>query len=139
MKTLALVLVLVATAFAQEAVVVELSPADAVAAKKAFEAKRAADKAWDDLYAKIQKAHASDGMAAGLQFSKDFRFVVPMFAGTGTVSVVGSGSNLFNGFQGTYTYPACQGSWTSPTSGTLRIDPPYSIGSSTTLLPMSVQ
>lgn len=70
-----LVLLLCSAAFAQEAVVVELSANEAATSKKLYEAKIAADKAWDDQYAKIKATHRD--LVYSFDFSKDFRFVVP--------------------------------------------------------------
>jgi hypothetical protein len=69
------VLSLSAAAFAQDAVVVELSKSDADQAKQLYEAKQSADKAWDDLYKGIVGKY--QGFSGGADFSKDFRFIVP--------------------------------------------------------------
>ena len=96
------------TAFAQDAVVIELSQSDAVKAKQLYEAKLAADKAWDDLNIHIITSY--QGFAAGATYSKDFRFIVPKSSYT-----VSTGN-----LRGTcFSVP---GSWVSPTNG----DYPYS-------------
>ena len=80
MKRIFLILVIAlcgsaAAAFAQDAVVVELSKPDAEQAKQLYEAKQAADKAWDDFYSGTVNKY--QGFPSGADFSKDFRFIVP--------------------------------------------------------------
>jgi hypothetical protein len=74
MKTMIVCLLLCSAAFAQDAKVVELSQADATQAKQLYQAKIAADKAWDDFNAKLRESHQEIGQ---IEFSKDFRFIVP--------------------------------------------------------------
>jgi hypothetical protein len=78
-------------------------------------------------------------MVAGVQFSKDFRFIVPLVDRGTTLTYSGSTGGITLGGCGSTLQTTPAPYWINPTSGTLRIDPPYSIGSSTTLLPMSVQ
>lgn len=73
--TLFFLLILSSAAFAQDAVVVELSKSDADQAKQLYEAKQAADKAWDDHYKAIIGKYRD--FSSGADFSKDFRFIVP--------------------------------------------------------------
>lgn len=74
MKILAFCLLFVsACAFAQDAQVVELQPEDAAQARRLYDAKQAADKAWEDFYAGVKtKSRLGD-----ITFSHDFRFAVP--------------------------------------------------------------
>jgi hypothetical protein len=82
MKKLVLIFccLLSAAAFAQDAVVVELSKSDADQAKQLYAAKQAADKAWDDHYKTIIGKYRD--FSNGADFSKDFRFIVPKTGGT---------------------------------------------------------
>jgi hypothetical protein len=61
--------------FAQDAKVVELSPSDALEAKAAYEDMKAAEKKWGDLQAKLQRTYKD--FDSGLEFSADFKFIVP--------------------------------------------------------------
>jgi hypothetical protein len=77
MKTklmLALFTLLVAGAVAQTAVVVQLKECDATQAQQLYAAKQAADKAWADFYAHVEKAY---GLVGDIEFSQEFRFIVP--------------------------------------------------------------
>lgn len=66
------------TVFAQNAVVVELSKNDAEHASQLYEAKQKADKDWDDFYTYTSaKWSTMYGWTLGIDFSKDFRFIVP--------------------------------------------------------------
>lgn len=106
MKTLiALIVLMCGAAFAQDAVVVELSPTDAVKAKQLYEAKAAADKAWDDLYTGMAQRYPASFLRYGsFEFSKDFRFVVPKQAqNSGTIW--SSGCMTFVPSSGTFTTP----------------------------------
>jgi hypothetical protein len=88
--------------FAQTAVVVELSVGETRDAKQLYEAKMAADKAWEIGYARLLKKHEfSNGDA---DFSKDFRFMVPK---TGSAITWGSGTcgTWMKGCDGIYTTP----------------------------------
>lgn len=79
------------SAFAQDAVVVELSSSDAAQAKELYSAKVAADAAWDKAYGAIVSKYS--GFLSGAEFSKDFRFIVPR----ASASAITSGT-VFWGF-----------------------------------------
>ncbi len=70
-----LILLLCSAAFAQDAVVVELPKTDAITAKTLYDAKIAADKAWDNFNSKLSQTYKMWNY--GILFSKDFRFIVP--------------------------------------------------------------
>lgn len=75
MKTLLMIAVLSCSlANAQTAKVVELPKHEAEQAKQLYEAKVAADKAWDDFNVKLKTTHTSFW---DIEFSDDFRFIVP--------------------------------------------------------------
>ena len=90
MNKLLLILFLAASVGAQTANVIELDPADAARAQKAWDAKQRADAEWDALRAQIQRKYADPQdrilipdhsqigpFINGFEFSKDFRFIVP--------------------------------------------------------------
>jgi hypothetical protein len=75
MKTLVLLIVVWSIPLlAQDAQVVELDKTDATQAKQLYEAKIAADKAWDSFNATVK---LPKGFPSQFEFSKDFRFIVP--------------------------------------------------------------
>jgi hypothetical protein len=76
-----MIFVLCSVAFAQDAVVIELSKTDAITAKTLYDAKIKSDQAWELFNGKLKETYknAYDGVSfySGIQFSKDFRFIVP--------------------------------------------------------------
>jgi hypothetical protein len=72
------------SAHAQDAVVVELPKTDAATAKTLYDAKVAADNAWDSFDKKITQTYK--GFDYGITFSKDFRFIVPKAYQSGTAT-----------------------------------------------------
>jgi hypothetical protein len=85
MRYLSIVLFLCSFAAAQDAVVVELPKTDAVTAKTLYDAKVAADKAWENFNSKIVNTYkGSTYFYYGVDFSKDFRFIVPQKAPAAT-------------------------------------------------------
>lgn len=78
-----LIVLLCSVAMAQSSVVVELPKTDSMTAKTLYEAKTKADKDWEDFLNQIKKATKFDN----LDFSTDFRFVVPKpYQGSGTAT-----------------------------------------------------
>ena len=81
MKLIAAVLICLWTvgAFGQSAEVVQLSAPDAAEAKRLYEAKQSADKAWDAYFERIKKSldQKQVRILGDIEFSKDFLFVVP--------------------------------------------------------------
>jgi hypothetical protein len=70
-----LIMLLCSVALAQDAVVIELPNPDAAKAKQLYDAKVAADKAWDAFNDRLHDTYK--GFIGGITFSKDFRFIVP--------------------------------------------------------------
>ena len=66
------------SAFAQDAIVQPLTPQEATQAKKLYQAKQDAEKAWTDFNSKLKTEYAGkDWDGTSFKFSKDFRFIVP--------------------------------------------------------------
>lgn len=65
-----------ASAFAQDAKVVELSKEESILGKHLYEAKQKADKDWDDFY-RYTRDNNGFHFTSEIEFSSDFRFVVP--------------------------------------------------------------
>jgi hypothetical protein len=105
-----LILLLCSVALAQDAVVVELPKTDAITAKTLYDAKTAADKAWDQFNSKLTETYK--GFYGGIQFSKDFRFIIPHPNNAPS-------STLWNG--GCTSYTPATGTLTVPSSGALTI------------------
>jgi hypothetical protein len=74
--------------FAQDAKVVELIPSDAREAKAAYDEMKAAEKKWQDLNAKLQRTYK--GFDGGIEFSSDFKFIVPKYGNSGMVTLTPS-------------------------------------------------
>lgn len=105
-KLLLLLALMVAPAFAQTATVIELTAADANQARSAYLLKLEADKAWDQVNARIRAAYTHTEFAwPELEYTPDFRFLAPKYSNyCGTV---------ITGAPGWNTIP------TSPPSGTI--------------------
>jgi hypothetical protein len=87
--------------FAQDAKVIQLNPDDAKEAKAAYDEMKSAEKKWEDIQSKARKTYK--GLDQGLEFSSDFKFIVPkqftittgsnyccctaIGAGTGTITI----------------------------------------------------
>ena len=119
MRIVAVILICLWTvgAFGQTAEVTQLSTSDAAEAKRLYEAKQSADKAWDEYFKRIQKSLNDKNVwtGSGIEFSKDFLFVVPK-----QIPVTGSG---------VISWPNCWGGTTvNPASSYI---PFYQFGSTT--------
>lgn len=99
MKILALSLILLfaSAAFPQTANVIELAPDDSARAKAAWDVLQTAQHNWDDLQEHMRVKYTTDGrndkdrwpkaaFTYGFEFSKDFRFIVPKLATSGTLT-----------------------------------------------------
>lgn len=116
-------LILSCFAVAQDAKVVELGQTDAADAKRLYEAKVAADKAWNVEYSKISGLYRD--FPSGIEFSKDFRFIVPK---TGGISSTPNGcGSYWPCYWSTCTMASPAATWNfSPTStGILSIPPDF--------------
>jgi hypothetical protein len=125
-----LILFLCSVAFAQDAVVVELSQTDATQAKKLYDAKVAADAAWDSFNSDLRGKYRNFN---DIQFSKDFRFIVPKPYVSGTTTNIWTWPSCGScNACGTFTIPSnlpTTGLWTTPaitplTPGSLTITSP---------------
>ena len=90
MKRLAIILLLAGSLSAQTANVIELSPADTITAKAAWQNLQDAEKKWKDEQSVIGRKYATlpgnPGFEHGFEFSKDFKYIVPKPNTGGTAS-----------------------------------------------------
>jgi hypothetical protein len=91
MKTLAVLFLGAMSSLAQEGKVVQLSPADATAAREAYAAMRSAQKKWEAIRKNAVNNYLKDldwyHHNTEFEFSDDFRFIVPKnYFGGGSAS-----------------------------------------------------
>lgn len=69
-------------AHSQDAKVIQLTSEDAIAAKATYDEMKSAEKKWADIQTKLQKTYK--GFDGGIEFSSDFKFIVPKQMGITT-------------------------------------------------------
>ena len=62
---------------AQDSRVIQLKPEDAIAAKAAYDEMKSAEKKWADIQTNLQRTYKGKGFDVGIEFSSDFKFIVP--------------------------------------------------------------
>jgi hypothetical protein len=109
--------------FGQTAKVVALSPERAATAKELYEAKEAANKAWDEFYKDVWTNEGKDvrtnegenfGYGYGIEFSTDFKFLVPKTTPTSGEVIIGNTLGHYDPYDPYHHYdPHVVYCWTS--------------------------